>query len=226
MPGWRRPPHRGAASAGPPWRQAPISQVLIRGLAQARALNHWRSRSVVDPAPDLTNGPNPAASVLTLAVDARSLAHVQALRDRHFPPARNIVPAHLTLFHALPGAAEAAIRAALTDAATATPQLPLNGDGTALPWPRRRLRGCLPPLQARARALAERWRDMLTPQDSNPFKPHVTVQNKADPAEARRLLDDLRASFTPFAMTGVGLLLWRYLGGPWDKAGFFPFAPH
>ncbi len=171
-------------------------------------------------------GPTPPPLVLTLAVDARSLAHVQALRDRHFPPARNIVPAHLTLFHALPGAAEAAIRAALTDAATATPQLPLMVTGLRFLGRGVAYEVACPPLQALRARLAERWRDMLTPQDSNPFKPHVTVQNKADPAEARRLLDDLRASFTPFAMTGVGLLLWRYLGGPWDKAGFFPFAPH
>jgi len=42
--------------------------------------------------------------VLTLALDAASEAWLQALRDAHFPPARNVVPAYVTLFHALPGA--------------------------------------------------------------------------------------------------------------------------
>jgi hypothetical protein len=41
-------------------------------------------------------------NVLTLRLDARSQAHFEALRQRYFPPVRNRIAAHLTLFHTLP----------------------------------------------------------------------------------------------------------------------------
>ena len=42
--------------------------------------------------------------ILTLMLDAGTQAWLEALRRAHFPPGRNLVPAHVTLFHALPGA--------------------------------------------------------------------------------------------------------------------------
>lgn len=65
--------------------------------------------------------------------------------------------------------------------------------------------------------LAREWRDWLTPQDSAKIAPHVTVQNKVPPDLARRTLEELRASFVPFTGRAEGLLLWRYLGGPWER---------
>ena len=71
--------------------------------------------------------------------------------------------------------------------------------------------------------LAKAWAPMLTAQDRQRFTPHVTIQNKARPDEARALLEALRAGFTPFEATVTGLALWRYQGGPWqavDAIGF------
>src|SRR5690349_13522610 len=46
----------------------------------------------------------PAAPlILTLQFDERSFAFFDDQRRRYFPPERNFIPAHLTLFHALPG---------------------------------------------------------------------------------------------------------------------------
>ena len=45
----------------------------------------------------------PAPLILTLELDERSFAFFGAQRRRYFPPERNFIPAHLTLFHALPG---------------------------------------------------------------------------------------------------------------------------
>src|SRR5215217_6904909 len=59
--------------------------------------------------------------VLTLALDAATAAWLEALRRAHFPPERNLVPAHVTLFHALPGEAIAAVRAALAEECAALP---------------------------------------------------------------------------------------------------------
>ncbi|WP_228763515.1 2'-5' RNA ligase family protein [Brevundimonas sp. SPF441] len=48
--------------------------------------------------------------IVTAALDARAFAYFEALRRRHFPPHLNQIPAHLTLFHALPGDQEPLIR--------------------------------------------------------------------------------------------------------------------
>ena len=37
-------------------------------------------------------------------------------------------------------------------------------------------------------------------------------------------MDTLAEEFTPFEGVGEGLLLWRYLGGPWDLEAEFGFA--
>jgi hypothetical protein len=44
-----------------------------------------------------------APLILTLAMDDASFERFDALRREHFPPDRNLIPAHLTLFHHLPG---------------------------------------------------------------------------------------------------------------------------
>jgi hypothetical protein len=53
--------------------------------------------------------------ILTLKMDERSQERFDRLRERHFPPERNYLNAHLTLFHKLPGAQEAEITAELRE---------------------------------------------------------------------------------------------------------------
>jgi 2'-5' RNA ligase len=162
--------------------------------------------------------------VLTLEMDDRSFALFDWLRREHYPPERNRVPAHLTLFHALPGDRLSEIRALLRDAtARRRPMLlramgvtPL-GQGVAFALE-------APALHALREELAREWRPWLTPQDAAGFRPHVTVQNKAGAQAAAALLNDLRRDFRPFDVKGAGLLLWRYLGGPWERVARFPFA--
>lgn len=55
------------------------------------------------------------------------------------------------------------------------------------------------------------------------MRPHVTVQNKVSPQKARALRERLEQTFTPFEVRGEGLLLWRYLGGPWELVGEYLF---
>ena len=73
------------------------------------------------------------------------------------------------------------------------------------------------------RNLALQWNDWLKPQDRQNYRPHVTVQNKVDPTAARALLDELGDGFEPFQVEAVGLELWWYRGGPWEKVHAFPF---
>ena len=57
---------------------------------------------------------------------------------------------------------------------------------------------------------------VLTAQDSQPWRPHVTIQNKVTAAAARALFDMLPATFVPRQGSATALRLWRYLGGPWS----------
>ena len=66
------------------------------------------------------------------------------------------------------------------------------------------------------------WKDRLTAQDRQGYKPHATIQNKvsADAARDARLRLD---ALLPITGTVVGLALWHYRGGPWEEAGRFAF---
>ena len=55
--------------------------------------------------------------IVTLTLDAPARERFDALRRRHFPPERNHLAAHLTLFHALPGELEQQVRQDLETAA-------------------------------------------------------------------------------------------------------------
>jgi hypothetical protein len=70
-----------------------------------------------------------APLILTLGLDAAAFARLDAARQAHFPPGRNLIPAHLTLFHALPGTEEGAVARILAAEAAATPPLALRVAG-------------------------------------------------------------------------------------------------
>ncbi|MBP0617332.1 2'-5' RNA ligase family protein [Jiella mangrovi] len=162
--------------------------------------------------------------ILTVQFDDQSFAVFDGLRRRHFPPSRNLIPAHLTLFHHLPGGKEAEIAAALRELTRQTPPLPLNVSGLRFLGFGSAFEINSAPLTALRKVLAQRFQGDLTPQDAQGFRPHVTIQNKVPAHEARATFETLRADFTPFAATGTGLLLWHYLDGPWEEAGGFPFT--
>ncbi len=166
-----------------------------------------------------------APFILTLSLDERSFRFFDEQRRRHFPPERNFIPAHLTLFHKLPAEHEPSLVTNLRDAADRP--APIELDVTGLRSLGRGVAYTLasPALTELRFSLAKRWALWLTLQDRQKHQPHVTVQNKVEPEEARRLLADLSASFVPFTITGTGLDLWRYRGGPWEKAASFPFGP-
>lgn len=163
--------------------------------------------------------------ILTLKLDASTFAVLNNLREAHFPPERNFLAAHITLFHALPGDQELAITQTLEDTCLETPGLALN-----LPKPRFMGRGVAvevhsPALVQLRQELATTWQAWLTPQDQQGYRPHVTIQNKVSAEQARQLYQQLQSQWQPLAATGEGLLLWRYLGGPWELLQEFPFQP-
>lgn len=159
--------------------------------------------------------------ILTLGFDDEGQARFDAARQRHFPPERNMIPAHLTLFHALPGEERVRIERDLGDLAA-----------RVAPF-RYRARGILdfgrgaaydvdvPGLRAVRAMLRDLWWADLTEQDRQGLKPHVTVQNKADRETAAASLAALRAGFSPWEGRAPALKLWHYRGGPWEAARTF-----
>lgn len=66
--------------------------------------------------------------------------------------------------------------------------------------------------------IAEVFQHDLIPQDQGRPRLHITVQNKVDPATAKRLQTELSAIFRPRPLAISGLAVWYYRGGPWELA--------
>ena len=160
--------------------------------------------------------------ILTLAFDAATQARLDALRRAHFPDRGYRLPAHLTLFHKLPGAELAAIDSHLTARAARTAPLALQVTRVLDFNPGAAYRMESAALAALRAELAAHWSDWLSPQDRQGFRPHVTIQNKVGRDES--VYPALAAAFTPHAVTGTGLRLWHYRGGPWEPAGRYDFG--
>jgi hypothetical protein len=167
----------------------------------------------------------PAAPlILTLWLDERSFTFFDEQRRRYFPPERNFIPAHLTLFHHLPCEHLTSIRQDIDT--LASEQQPFAMRVTGLRSLGRGVAYALqsPELGKMRRQLALRWNDWLKPQDRQNHNPHVTVQNKVHPSAARALLEELSGSFQPFQVEATGLELWWYRGGPWERVRRFQFS--
>lgn len=162
--------------------------------------------------------------ILSLKFDPASFELLNQLRQQHFPPERNFLSAHITLFHSLPAEREATLRATLTEVCGRTSILPLHFTGLRFLGRGAAIEVDSPPLLALRRELAAQWREFLTPQDQQGFRPHVTIQNKVTSEAARELFNQLSATWKPFEGRGEGCQLWHYRGGPWEAAGEFGFA--
>lgn len=149
-------------------------------------------------------------------------ARLDALRRAHFPPERNILPAHLTMFHALPPSALDDARRQLAHHASGGPPRALLaglmnlGSGVAF-------RVVSDELDAIRDNLANHFHGALTAQDAHGWRPHVTIQNKVSSSVARALMTDLERDFRARPLGIAALSLHRYLGGPWDRVARYPF---
>lgn len=71
--------------------------------------------------------------------------------------------------------------------------------------------------------LAESLHGLLSAQDCGGWRPHITIQNKVAPRQARELQVELEAGFRPRPLAISGLGLHRYLGGPWEELAVYSF---
>ncbi len=156
-----------------------------------------------------------APLIVTADFAPTDYAFLDAERRAHFPPERNILAAHLTLFHALPPSVESEARRCLAEAADRpTPRATLAGlyslgSGVAYAVQSRDLE------DIRA-DIADAFTGCLTAQDAHGWRPHVTIQNKVTSSVARDLLIAKQRQFVPRPLGLAGLALHRYLGGPWE----------
>ena len=148
---------------------------------------------------------------------ADDFAWADGLRRAHFPPDRNVVPAHITLFHHLPPSI-------LPELATRIRQLCM-GPAPVASLAKVMLLGRgvayhveSGDLLAMRDELAQAFAGLLTPQDQARPRLHLTVQNKVPPEEARKLAAELSAGFRPRPLRISGLAVWFYRGGPWELA--------
>ena len=165
-----------------------------------------------------------APLILSAVLDAPVQQRLDALRTAHFPPERNHLAAHVTLFHHLPGAEEDAVARVVTDLARERPTPPVEVAGVRLLGRGVAVALASPELAAIRAGLARDWKPWLTPQDRGKRDLHVTVQNKVTPDAARALHAKLSAGFVPERTRAVALALWRYRGGPWEAVARHAFA--
>lgn len=165
----------------------------------------------------------PAPLVVTAELPAALQSRAEALRRAHYPVDRNLVPAHVTLLRALPPFVEGEARALLASLAAELPPPPAQitglmdlGSGTALAIESSAL------LDLRA-MIAEHFHGMLTLQDEGVPRLHATVQNKVPRADAKAVQAALAPTVQPERFAFAALALHRYLGGPWESVGRWPF---
>lgn len=153
--------------------------------------------------------------IVTAEIGPADLAWLDGLRRRHYPPERNRIAAHLTMFHALPAMIEDELRQRLAVLAgeLSPPRATIAGlmdlgSGVAF-------RIVSEELDAVRAELSSAFRGSLTQQDTHGWRPHITIQNKVVPKVARALLADLERGFEARPLAIAGLAFHHYDGGTW-----------
>ena len=168
--------------------------------------------------------PAAAPIIVTALFGPAETAFFDELRVRHFPPERNQLRAHLTMFHHLAPSLERELKQRLVAETRGVPPLDARIAGVMSLG-----RGVAFRIESRALEdirdrLADAFASLLTPQDRSGWRPHVTVQNKVDPAVAKTLQADLEREFRPRVTRIVGIATWWYRGGPWEPLSRHMFA--
>lgn len=163
--------------------------------------------------------------ILTATLAEADLAPLAALRQQHFPPDRNYLTAHLTMFHRLPGEKQDRILSLLQDSCAGHARLTAEVSGIRHLGAGVAFAIDSPALAALRAELKQAFLPWLNPQDMQGWKPHVTIQNKVARAKADDLHQSLSATFQPWHVQIIGVDLWAYLGGPWRHEAHIPLQP-
>jgi hypothetical protein len=154
--------------------------------------------------------------ILTAHIADLDLAPFDHLRAAHFPPDRNFLRAHLTMFHRLPGEYERRIADDLAEVARESFTIKAEVSGLRHLGAGVAFSISSPDLLGIRTMLKARFSSWLGPQDLQTWQPHITVQNKASKTKADLLYQRLSNGFAPHSIEITGFDLWEYLGGPWQ----------
>ena len=161
--------------------------------------------------------------IVTAQMPPDIMAWADNLRRMHFPPERNHLAAHVTLFHSFAPSLFGELKRVLPRMAReyAPPAARLDGlmnlgSGTAIAV-------ASPAMLAIWARIAEYFHGALTAQDQHPPRLHITIQNKVTREEAVALQHSLENAITPRKFSFTGLELFIYRGGPWERVGQWPF---
>ncbi len=164
-----------------------------------------------------------APIIITAEMSKADQAWANALRREHFPPERNHLDAHITLFHHLPPGHLPEIKSRLALLASECPppvawlsDVMMLGRGVAY-------RIDSPELLSLRDKLAHNFSGLLIPQDQARPRLHITVQNKVEPPVAKALHAELSGTFEPRLLAISGLAAYYYRGGPWEHIGRWQF---
>jgi 2'-5' RNA ligase len=164
-----------------------------------------------------------APFVLTLELDGESFARLEELRRRYYPPERNLVPAHVTLFHQLPGGRGREVKALLQRVAAGQKPFEIEAAGVKALESGVGVFLRSAQLHSLRDRLADEWEPWLTEQDRAGFRPHATIQTNVGERQARDTQREIEAAWRPPRMRAVGLHLWRYRSGPWESVQVYRF---
>ncbi|MEE4315611.1 MAG: 2'-5' RNA ligase family protein [Erythrobacter sp.] len=169
----------------------------------------------------------PQPFILTAVLPPDLAGFAEGLRRAHYPPEKNHLHAHVTLFHAFAPSLMEELARYLPQvvAGFAPPQGAVKGvmdlgKGTAIALH-------APQLLSLGAIIAEHFHGSLTSQDLHEPRPHITIQNKVTKQEARALQASLPGVLAPWIAKGPfsfpALDLHLYQGGPWQKVRSFAF---
>lgn len=165
----------------------------------------------------------PVPFIVTAELPPDVLAWGDGLRRQHYPPERNRLAAHVTLFHSFAPSLREELRGVLAGMAGefAPPAARINGtldlgSGTALAITSSGMD------QIRA-LIAEHFHGALTAQDLHEPRLHITIQNKVIRRSAIALQQELAVSLRARDFVFWGLALQIYRTTHWETLGKWPF---
>lgn len=160
--------------------------------------------------------------IVTADFAPTDFAWLEGLRRAHYPAEHNRVPAHLTMFQGLPPSAiEEAKHQLALHTAGAPPRATIAGlmifdAGIAF-------RVVSDELEVIRESIADHFHGLLSAPDAAGWRPHITIQNKVPPKQAKALLAELERDFWPRPLGIAGLSVHRYRGGPWETVASYKF---
>lgn len=159
--------------------------------------------------------------IVTLALDEEMIVYFNRLRQLYYPKHCNYLDAHLTLFHKLPYPNTSILDTIETICNCPTfyvqiASLKNMGKGVAFEILSEELSALHQKMQIALDAY-------LIKKDRQVLWPHITIQNKVSVFKAAGTFNTLQQNFEPFNIKAIGIDVWLYLSGHWQKLSTYNF---